>query len=87
MTINVAIDARIAPGFRDSHRALAIDAMPSWAERVPCDGCEHHERCADRLLACAAFARFVLSGQATSPTTPNRAVYDRVFSGEDFEHE
>ncbi len=53
-------------------------------EETPCTGCEYRKRCADELLACHAFARYVQTGNvsriAVGSDEPTATYYRRIFN-------
>jgi hypothetical protein len=57
-------------------------------EAYPCDGCPHRRACAERLLACTAFAMYCGSSRRrgawrAESREPSRRMYLLVFGQED----
>lgn len=62
--------------FSTAEELKAISSSP-----CPCDNCGARQKCKDQRMACADFARFVITGRASYESRlPSREIYFEVFS-------
>jgi hypothetical protein len=54
-------------------------------EPMPCDGCTHNAKCANKRLACSAFALYVHTGRNNweIPRLPTKMTYLRIMFQQD----
>lgn len=59
--------------------------LASFREPCPCDTCRFRERCAQHLLACAAFSMYLAGAGkprwSQAPRAPSRARFEALLGG------